>query len=216
MSLGQQGPVVFQRLSSPGPVLAASSSAWVRASCPPWVPREQGRTRPWTPGPPGNGGTGGGAGAGPVSTSVGSQPPDASASRSKVQARGGGCRPSQALGARRLCFTAALPTGRTKDILKRAPLGSQDRPEVGSQRGLCGPSERPRLQTRFRTDHSAYAKERPRLPGVFPSLPQSQEGLAMWQEGWGSSLPSRARAEGQRTATDASGHWVRGPEQGQA
>lgn len=66
------------------------------------------------------------------------------------------------------------------------------------------------------TDHSAYAKERPRLPGVFPSLPQSQEGLAMWQEGWGSSLPSRARAEGQRTATDASGHWVRGPEQGQA
>lgn len=132
--------------------------------------------------------------------------------------RGGGrgCRPSQAPGARRLCFTVALPTGRTKDILKRAPLGSQDRPEVGSQCGLCGPSEGPRPQTRFRTDHSAYAKERSRLPGVFPSFPQRQEGLATWQEGWGSSLPSRSRAEGQRTATDASGHWVRGPEQGQA
>ena len=39
--------------------------------------------------------------------------------------------PAKPWGRGGFCFRVALPTGRTKEGLKRAPLGSQDRPEVG-------------------------------------------------------------------------------------
>ena len=131
--------------------------------------------------------------------------------------RGGGCRPSQALGAWRLLLQSGSANRKNKRGIETRSLGEPGPTRSGGHSaGGCGPSEGPRLQTRFRIDRSAYAKERSCLPGVFPPFPQSQEGLATWQEGWGSSLPARSRAEGQRMATDASGHWVRGPEQGQA
>ena len=55
-------------------------------------------------------------------------------------------------------------------------------------------------------------------PRVFPPLPQSSSlgGPVMWREGWGSSPPQKSRAQGQRTAADASSHMTRGPGQGQA
>ena len=147
-------------------------------------------------------GTRSSVGAGLVSASLGSQPPNASASHSKVQARGriqAGPSPGGTETFVSDC-TLALPTGKTKEGLKGAPWGArtdqrwghssrQLLPGTGQEGGGvdCSPPKEPRLPAHF-PEGPLHCGRDPLPARAVSSFPQSQ-GLAVWREGWGSSLP---------------------------
>ena len=156
---------------------------------------------PWTPGPLGDGRHGGSVGAGLVSASSGSQAPNASASHSKVQARGriqAGPSPRGTETFVSDC-TRVLPTGKTKEGLKGAfgeprtdqrwgHSGRQLVPGQGAGEGSGSPPEEPRLPAHF--PRGPLQCPRDALPARAAStFPQSQAALAGRPEGWGSSLP---------------------------
>lgn len=124
-SLGHPGPGVSLQLSSlrtsPFSILSGPGESLLSFLRPRGA-GHHGRPDPWA-----MAGTGGSVGAGLVSASSGSQPPNASASHSKVQARGriqAGPSPGGTETFVSDC-TLALPTGKTKEELKGAPWGAR-------------------------------------------------------------------------------------------
>ena len=162
-------------------------------------------------------GTRSSVGAGLVSASLGSQPPNASASHSKVQARGriqAGPSPGGTETFVSDC-TLALPTGKTKEGLKGAPWGArtdqrwghssrQLLPGIGQEWGgwIAALPRSPGCLLIFQKDHS-IAEEIPCQLGLFHHFLRARA----WQcDGRAGAAPCpSSEARGQRVATEASG-----------
>ena len=158
-------------------------------------------------------------GAGLVSASSGSQPPNASASHSKVQARGriqAGPGPGGTETFVSDC-TLALPTGKTKEGLKGVPWGARTDQRWGHRGRQLAPGggggedgggwtaalpRSPGCLLTFQKDHS-IAEEIPCQLGLFHHFLRARRA---WQCGGRAGAPPcpSPEARRQRVATEAS------------
>lgn len=154
-------------------------------------------------------------GAGLVSASSGSQPPNASASHSKVETRGriqAGPSPGGTETFVSDC-TLALPTGKTKEGLKGAPWGARTDQRWGHRQaalpGVAGAGwtaalpRSPGCLLTFQKDHS-NVEEIPCQLGLFHHFLRARRAWQCGGRAGAAPCPSSG-ARGQRVATEASG-----------